>query len=44
MKHKSIFDYMVDQEFLRAHGKRNAELHMKEGLRVFVLKPVIQKF
>ena len=35
---------MVDQEFFRAYRKRNAELYMKEGLYVFVLIPVIQKF
>ena len=43
MKHKSTFDY-IDQEFLRAYRKRNAELYMKEGLCVLVLIPVIQKF
>ena len=43
MKRKSTFDY-IDQEFLRAYGKRNAELYMKEGLCVFALIPVIQKF
>ena len=37
MKHKSIFDY-IDQEFLRAYRKRNAELYMKKGLCVLVLK------
>ena len=43
MKGKSIFDY-IDQEFLRAYRKHNAELYMKEGLSAFVLIPVIQNF
>ena len=43
MKYKSIFDY-IDQEFLTAYRKRNAELYIKEGLCVFVLIPVIQIF